>query len=193
MGIFHFKEKQLNKSKSTFVPVGLKIRAREVRCIDQDNQNLGVIDIKQALEIARTAGLDLVQISPIKRDDTPICKVLDYGKYKYELSKQNKEVAKKRRENSVKTKEIKFRPNTGLNDLQVKAQRTARFLEEGNRVKITIVFKEREMAHRDVAYNTLNQFVELVPCMELISTPAMQGRMLFVIGVHKHNVESKAS
>jgi len=176
-----------------FIPVGYKIRAKEVRCIDQNNDNLGVISIQEAMSIATQAGLDLVQISPTTRDDVPVCKILDYGKYKYDLSKRNKEDARRQREAAVKVKEIKLRPNTGLNDLKVKASHAEKFINSGNRVKITVVFKGRELAHKEVGYETLNTFVELVPNMGLTTNPFMQGRMLSVMGVKSTEVSAKAS
>jgi len=180
------------KQNKNFIPVGYKIRAREVRCIDNNNNNLGVIPIQEAVEIASKAGLDLVQISPAKNNDAPVCKIIDYGKYKYDLSKRQKENAKKQRETSVKTKEIKFRPTTGINDLRVKASHAEKFINDGFKVKVTITFKGREMAHKEVGYETLQRFVELVSNMELISQPSLQGRMLSVMGSKKTD-EAKAS
>jgi len=190
VGIFVFRRLNLKKNKN-FIPVGHKIKAREIRCIDQNNDNLGVVDIKEAMNLARDAGLDLVQISS-GTNNVPVCKILDYGKYKYDLSKRNKEASRKQRETVVKMKEIKFRPNTGINDLKVKASQAEKFITNGNKVKITVVFKGRELAHREVGYETLNTFVELISNMELITEPSMQGRILSVLGVKK-SVAEKAS
>lgn len=174
------------KNNKTFIPVGYKIRAREVRCIDHNNNNLGIINIKEALELAKSVELDLIQIS---KDAVPVCKILDYGKYKYDLSKRNKEASKRQRENSIKVKEIKFRPSTGLNDLKIKASQAEKFIKDNNKVKISILFKGREMAHKEVGFDKLNTFVELVSGMELITQPSMQGRMLSAMGSKKDEKE----
>jgi len=163
-----------NFRKRDFAPVGRRIRARQVRCIDQNGENLGVIDIYKALKLADEAGLDLVQIAI---GDTPVCKILDYGKYKYDQSKQKKENARKQRETAVKIKEIKFRPSTGDHDLETKANQAKKFIEEGNRIKITVAFRGREMSHKDLGMETLSKFIDLAG-VQLLTEPSFQGKFL---------------
>lgn len=115
-----------------------------MRCIDQNDDNHGVIPFHQALKMAEDAGLDLVQVS-YARNQPPTCKILDYGKYKYEMSKKEKEQNKKQRESIIKTKEIKMRPCTEINDLKTKARQAAKFLADGCRVKVVVRFKKHEM------------------------------------------------
>jgi translation initiation factor IF-3 len=160
------------------------IRAAEVRCIDADNNNIGVISINDALAKASECGLDLVQISH-GSEGIPICRIVDYGKYKYELSKNQKESAKKQRESIVKLKEIKLRPTTDINDLRVKALKAEEILKEGNRVKISIIFRGREITHKEVGWETLKKFTEMISELNLTGEPSMQGRVLTVIGERK--------
>lgn len=176
-------------SKHDFVPFNRKIRAPQVRCIDAEGNNLGIVSIENALRTAENSNLDLVQIAKSK-DGIPICRVTDYGKYKYDMSKRKKEAARKQRESSTKTKEIKLRPSTDINDLQVKATKTQGFLESGDKVKISVMFKGREITHRDVGIDTLHKFLELVPNGQLMGQPSMQGRILSAL-VNKK--EAKAS
>ena len=124
---------------------------------------------------------DRVQISD-GNDGIPICKVVDCGKYKYDLSKKKKEIAKKQRESSVKIKEIKLRPSTDTNDLNTKASKAKEILSEGDKIKISVVFRGREMAHREVGHDTLKSFVGLIPNILLNGDPVFQGRVLSVIG-----------
>jgi len=112
------KNRRSNKNNNGRVYVNRDIRAREVRCIDHNDENVGVISTYKAIKMAEDAGLDLVQVSPPSKDKDkiPICKIVDSGKFKFELSKRNKERAKKQRESHIKVKEIKFRPSTGTHD-----------------------------------------------------------------------------
>jgi len=173
------QNKKFNR-KNDFVPFNCKIRAKQVRCINADGDNLGIIPIEEALSIAGDSKLDLVQISNGK-DGVPICRITDYGKYKYDISKRKKESARKQRETAIKTKEIKFRPSTDTNDLQVKATKAAAILNDGDRVKVSIMFKGREITHKEVGMDALHKFLELVPNGQFMSPPAMQGRILSVL------------
>jgi translation initiation factor IF-3 len=164
------------KPKGTLI--GRGIFAPKVLCIDKDNNNLGVINTADALKIAQQQGLDLVQVSD---GSPPTCKIIDYGKYKYELSKKQKEAARKQREAASRVKEIKLRPSTDTNDLKIKAERAAEFLEEGHRVKITVMFKGREMAHKEIGFNTLNEFIAMVPNLSTSDAPSIEGRILSVM------------
>lgn len=169
--------------------VNRRISAPKVLCIDHNNDNVGVIPTSEALSLAEQQGLDLVQVSPPSKNNRfPTCKILDYGKYKYDQSKKLKSQAKKRRESAVKTKEVKFRPCTDVNDLTVKAKRAARFLSEGHRVKVVVNFKGRELAHKDVAFDKMQHFFELVDEYELINEPSMDGRTMVALLGSKKNV-----
>ena len=173
----HFR----NKNNNSKYFVGRQIRASRVLCIDQNNTNCGVISLSDALDLANKNGLDLVQISNGSKDKMPTCKILDYSKFKYDLSKKEKLAKKKQRESAVKIKEIKFRPSTGENDLRIKAKQASAFLEDGHRVKVTIVFRGREMSHRQIGEDTLQQFVDMLSNVEFESKPSMNGRNMVAI------------
>ncbi|MBO5566192.1 MAG: translation initiation factor IF-3 [Succinivibrio sp.] len=135
------------------------IRCREVRLLDQDNQLIGVLPTREALERAKEAGIDLVEISP--NAEPPVCKLIEYGKYLYEKSKDQK----KKKQKVVQIKEIKFRPGTDEGDYQVKLRNLVRFLEEGNKAKVTLRFRGREMAHQSLGLDVLKR-VENDLCVE---------------------------
>lgn len=128
-----------------------QIRARQVRLIAEDGEQVGVVSIQDALARADEAGLDLVEISP--NAEPPVCKILDYGKYKYEQQKKAAEARKKQK--VIEVKELKFRPNIDDHDYQVKIRAARRFLEEGDKVKVTLRFRGREMAHLDLGMKVL--------------------------------------
>ena len=123
-----------------------EIRVKEVRLIDQDGEQAGIVSIQQALDMAEQAALDLVEISP--NAEPPVCRIMNYGKFLYEKSKTAKEQKKKQK--VVQVKEIKFRPGTDEGDYQVKLRSLIRFLEDGDKAKITVRFRGREMAHQDI-------------------------------------------
>ena len=165
------------KKKEYGPPVNMFIRARKVIVIDKDNNNIGTLSISEAIKMAQDNGLDLVQVSKVG-EEIPTCRILDYGKYKYEQDKKKKMAAKKQRESLSKVKEIKLRPSTDINDLKIKAAKTEEFINEGHRVKITVVFKGRELSHREIGYETLNTFVSLCSNAEPVSSPSIDGRIL---------------
>lgn len=129
------------------------IRVKEVRLIDQDGEQAGIVSIQQALEMAEQAELDLVEISP--NAEPPVCRIMNYGKFLYEKSKTAKEQKKKQK--VVQVKEIKFRPGTDEGDYQVKLRSLIRFLEDGDKAKITVRFRGREMAHQDIGFDVLER------------------------------------
>ncbi|WPC75743.1 translation initiation factor IF-3 [Vibrio porteresiae] len=129
---------------------------REVRLTGVDGESVGIVSIQEALAAADEAGLDLVEISP--NAEPPVCRVMDYGKFLFEKSKATKEQKKKQKQ--VQIKEIKFRPGTDIGDYQVKLRNLLRFLEEGNKVKVTIRFRGREMAHQDIGVDVLHRLKE---------------------------------
>lgn len=174
-----------NKKDNKFFPTNKQIRAKEVIFIDHDNINHGLTSTFNALSVAKSVGLDLVQVNGGK---TPTCKILDYGKFKFDQSKKEKLQRKKQRESITKLKEIVFRPSTGENDLRIKARKTQQFLEDGYKVKISIKMRGRELSNRSIAYDTLRIFLDMVPEMEAES-PQMgmsrAGRCLTTIGTRK--------
>jgi len=172
------------QQKRDFTPVNNQIRSSKVICIDQNNNNLGEIDLSEALKLSYAVELDLVQISQSK-DSSPVCKILDFGKHKYQEQKNKKQQAKKQRENTVRTREIQFRPSTDINDLKTKANKAREFLKDGDNVKISITFKGREVSYQELARETLKQFLELVPELQLMESPTMSGKILSALGTKK--------
>lgn len=175
----NFNNSKVN-NKRIFIPCNEKIRANRVRVIDSENNNLGVISFHEAMDRARNVSLDLVQISD-GQEGIPVCKITDYGKYKFEFSKKQKENAKKQRESVIKVKEISFRPTTDLNDLQIKANKAVEFINDGDRVKVVVIFKGRELAHKEVGIENLNKFIGMVNNSQALSPPALLGKALSVI------------
>ncbi len=147
------------------------IRVPQVRLIDQDGEMLGVMTAREAIQRAYSVGLDLLEISP--NADPPVCKILDFGKFKYEQQKKKNEARK--RQKVIEIKEIKVRPNIDENDYQVKLRAMKSFIEEGDKVKVTLRFRGREMAHQDLGVKVLERIrgdmdfatkVEQMPKME---------------------------
>jgi translation initiation factor IF-3 len=169
-----------HKAVETRYFVNFQIRAAHVLCIDHVGVNRGVIPIREALGLATASGLDLVQIGFAQNGNPPTCKILDYSKFKYEQSKKDRLSKKKQRESLTEIKEIKFRPSTAENDLRIKAKQAQKFLDDGDKVKITVMFHGRELAHKDIAYNTLRTFLSFVSG-RLISEPSLNGRDLVVM------------
>jgi translation initiation factor IF-3 len=155
-----------------------EIRAREVHLIDKDGQNLGNVPIADALAKAQEAGLDLVEISP--NATPPVCKLLDYGKYKYQEQKKQAEARKKQK--VVEVKEIKFRPMIDDHDYQVKMRSMQRFFEEGDKVKITLRFRGREMAHQELGVQLLNRVKDdTLGIAKVESEPRVEGRQMVMV------------
>lgn len=150
-----------------------QIREKEVRLIGQDGQQLGIMSSKEAYKIAQDADLDLVMISPVAKP--PVCKVIDYGKYKYEQTIREKEAKKKQK--TVDIKEIRMSPNIDTNDLNTKINATRKFLSKGARVKVTLRFRGREMAYASQSKVILDDFVEALSDVAVVDKPAkMEGR-----------------
>ena len=151
------------------------IRVPEVRLISGDGRQAGVIATEQAMELARNEGLDLVEVSPQARP--PVCKILDYGKFKFEQEKRIKE--SKRKQKLGKLKEIRMQPKIETHDLQFKARQVRQFLEEGNKVKVTIRFRGRELAHTEIGRDVLGRILKiLVDAAVLERRPQMEGRFM---------------
>ncbi len=154
------------------------IRAREVRLIDQDGQNVGVVQRQDAADRATAAGLDLVEISPDA--EPPVCKIMDFGKFKYQEQKKAAEARKKQK--IVEIKEIKLRPNIDDHDYDVKMKAIRRFFDEGDKVKITLRFRGREMAHQSIGMDVLRRVradVEAIAKVE--SEPRFEGRQMVMV------------
>mgnify|MGYP001334374661 CR=1 FL=1 len=154
------------------------ILVSEVRCIAPDGEQLGVIKIDVAIAEAENYGLDLVEVSP--HADPPVCKILDYGKFKYEAQKKKNEAKKKQR--VIEVKEIKLRPNIDDHDYQVKMRNMHKFLNEGDKVKVTLRFRGREMAHQDLGVNVLNRVrddTEEIAKVEAF--PKLEGRQMVMV------------
>ena len=156
------------------------ILAEKVRCIDPDEEMLGVLDVREGILKAEELGLDLVEVSP--NADPPVCKILDYGKFKYEAQKKKNEAKKKQK--VIEIKEIKLRPNIDDHDFEVKMKNVRKFIGEGDKVKVTLRFRGREMAHQDLGMNVLNRVRdEMEQTAKVESYPKMEGRqMIMVIG-----------
>jgi translation initiation factor IF-3 len=157
-----------------------RIRGSDIRLIGADGENVGVVSPERAMAMAEEAGLDLVEISP--NATPPVCKIMDFGKYKYETQKKEAEARKKQK--IIEIKEIKFRPNTDTNDYDVKMRSVFKFLEEGDKVKITLRFRGREMAHQELGRQLLERVAEdTKDAGKVENFPKMEGRqMVMLIG-----------
>ena len=152
-----------------------EIRDREVRLIGADGEQLGIMPSKEALRLAREAELDLVKVAPMAKP--PVCKIIDYGKYRYEMARKEKEAKKKQK--SIEVKEIRLSPHIDVNDLNTKTVNARKFLEKGNKVKITLRFRGREMAHMNASRHILEDFAKSVEDIAVIDKPIKQeGRSL---------------
>jgi len=155
-----------------------QIRAPEVRVIDAEGEQAGIMSSAKALEMADESGLDLVEISP--NADPPVCRIMDYGKFRYEASKKKSEAKKKQVRTSVK--EVKFRPGTDIGDYNVKLGKLTKFLEEGNKAKITLRFRGREMAHRELGLEMLKRVeADLDEIAAVEQMPKMEGRQMVMV------------
>ena len=158
--------------------VNEQIEAEKVRVVNADGEMVGVISKEEGIEIAFEAGLDLVEVSP--NADPPVCKVLDYGKYKYEAQKKANEARKKQK--VIDVKEIKMRPGIDENDYQVKMRSVRRFLDEGDKVKMTIRFRGREMAHQELGMKVLDRVREDVDELAKVEQfPKSEGRLMTMV------------
>jgi translation initiation factor IF-3 len=152
-----------------------KIQVREVRLIDEKGEQRGIVPTVEAMEMARRTGLDLVEVSPTA--SPPVCKLLDYGKYRFEQEKKLREAKKKQK--LVKLKEIRMQPKIEEHDLAFKTKHIAEFLGEGFKVKVTIRFRGRELAHTERGRDVLNKVLEhLGESFIVDKTPVMEGRMM---------------
>ncbi len=154
------------------------IRAREVRVIDDEGGQLGILAIGEALAAAEQRGLDLVEVAPDAQP--PVCRIMDYGKFKYQQSKRAAEAKKK--QVRIELKEVKMRPKTEDHDFQFKVKNARRFLEEGNKVKLTVMFRGREVTHPDFGRHLVEKMVaELGDIAQAEGLPSMAGRFMTLV------------
>ncbi|MBG0809746.1 translation initiation factor IF-3 [Methylosinus sp. H3A] len=170
--------------KSTAAPqkegprINREIRAREVQLIDSEGKNHGVVALLDALSLAETASLDLVEIAP--NSEPPVCKILDYGRFRFLEQKKAAEARKKQK--IVEVKEIKLRPGIDEHDYDVKMKAVQRFFEEGDKVKVTLRFRGREIAHQDIGYRLMSRVkLETATIAKVELEPSMEGRQMIMV------------
>lgn len=179
-----------NQDRGFQIRVNHRIRVPEVRVIGADGNMLGVMATHEAMRMAQDQGLDLVEINP--KSMPPVCKILDFGKYKYEEKKKNAEA--KRKQTIVEVKEVKLRPKTDDHDLAFKVKAARRFLEAGHKVKFTVRFRGREITHPEKAHEQLNTLIQGVEDLANVETrPAMEARTMMLIVAPKPAVMQRVA
>ena len=159
-----------------------QIRDKEVRVIAENGDQLGVMPVKEAMKLAQEAELDLVKIAP--KAQPPVCKIIDYGKYRYELARKEKEAKKKQK--TVEVKEVRISPNIDTNDLNTKVNNAKKFIAKGNKVKVTLRFRGREMAHMQQSKHILDDFGEMLAEVAVVEKPAkLEGRSMSMVLTEK--------
>ena len=159
-----------------------QIKDKEVRLIGQDGEQLGIMPTREAMKLAQEAELDLVKIAPTAKP--PVCKIIDYGKYRYELVRKEKEAKKKQK--TVEIKEIRLSPNIETNDLNTKINAAKKFISKGNKVKVTLRFRGREMAHVQSSKHILDDFAqELAEIAVVEKAPKLEGRSMSIVLTEK--------
>ena len=163
---------------NTELQINEEIRDREVRLIGADGAQLGIVPIRRALELAEEAELDLVKIVP--NAQPPVCKLLDYDKHRYEQSKREKELRKNQK--VIEIKEVQLSATIGENDVAIKARNAVKFLQDGNKVKVSIRFRGRQITHTDIGMQVMNDFIERVKDYAVVERrPTMEGRNMLMI------------
>ncbi|MBQ9495015.1 MAG: translation initiation factor IF-3 [Treponema sp.] len=164
-----------NNSNSKGLRSNEQIRVREVRLIDEEGNQKGIVPTFDALKMARDRDLDLVEVSP--NANPPVCKILDFGKYRFEMEKRLRD--SKKNQKVLKLKEIRMQPKIGPGDLDTKAKHVQEFLDEGNKVKVTIRFRGRELAHTELGYGVLQEVLKRLTSAYTIEKPAaMEGKFM---------------
>ncbi len=159
-----------------------QIRDKEVRLIGEDGEQLGIMSAKEAYALAKEAELDLVKIAPTAKP--PVCKIIDYGKYRYELARKEKEAKKKQK--GIDVKEVRLSPNIESNDLNTKANMARKFLVKGDKVKVTLRFRGREMAHMSSSMHVLDDFAKILEDVAVVEKPAkLEGRSMQMVLAEK--------
>lgn len=154
-----------------------QIRDKEIRLIGESGEQLGIMSSREALKLAEEAGLDLVKIAPTAKP--PVCKIVDYGKYRYELARKEKDA--KRKQKVIEVKEIRMSPNIDTNDLNTKVGAARKFLEKRNRVKVTLRFRGREMAHMSTSKHILDDFAQMLSDIAVVEKmPKVEGRSMIM-------------
>ncbi len=177
----HFREKPKEKGPR----VNTDIRVQELRVIDPDGEQLGILTLREALTAAEEKGLDLVEVAPAA--SPPVCRIMDYGKYKYEEKKKSQEA--KKSQTNILIKEVKFRPKTDEHDFQTKMRHARRFLEDGAKVKATVLFRGREIAHADIGFDILQKVADETEDVAVLESHARrEGRTMHVILSPKQGV-----
>jgi len=158
------------------------IKARQVRLINEKNEQVGIVDRYEAIRISQDAGLDLVEVSP--NGDPPVCRVMDYGKWLYEQKRKAREAHKKTHSTAQVLKEIRLKPETDTHDLEIKLKKAREFLEKGHKVQITLFFRGRQMLHRDKGFKILENIAEsMEDCSKVERSSKMAGkRMTLLLG-----------
>ena len=164
-----------NNNNSKELRINDKIRVREVRLIDEEGNQKGIVPTLEALKLARDSDLDLVEVSP--NANPPVCKILDYGKYRFEQEKKLRD--SKKNQKVLKLKEIRMQPKIGSGDLDTKAKHVQEFLNQGDKVKVTIRFRGRELAHTELGYDVLQEVLKRLTSAYVIEKqPAMDGKFM---------------
>ena len=155
-----------------------KIRATQVRVINSDGKNLGTLSTQEAINIAKQKGLDLIEISP--KANPPVCKIIDIGKYKYDLQKKANKAKKKQK--TINLKEIKLRPVTEIHDYNFKIKNAQKFLSKGDKVKFTVLFKGREMQHTHLGHELMQRIINDISALGKVEVqPKLEGRQIIMI------------
>ena len=161
-----------------------QIRDREIRLIGEDGEQLGIMSARDAMKLAREANLDLVKIAPTAKP--PVCKIIDYGKYRYEQARREKEARKKQK--TIEVKEVRLSPNIDTNDLNTKVNQARKFVSSGNKVKVAVRFRGRELAHTAVGKTILEDFAQKLSDIAVIYKPAkLEGKSMVMFLVEKRN------
>ena len=161
-----------------------QIRDREIRLIGEDGEQLGIMSARDAMKLAREANLDLVKIAPTAKP--PVCKIIDYGKYRYEQARREKEARKKQK--TIEVKEVRLSPNIDTNDLNTKVNQARKFVSGGNKVKVAVRFRGRELAHTAVGKTILEDFAQKLSDIAVIDKPAkLEGKSMVMFLVEKRN------
>ena len=159
-----------------------QIRDKEIRLIGEDREQLGIMSTREAMKLAAEAELDLVKIAPTAKP--PVCKIIDYGKYKYELTRKEKEAKKKQK--TVDVKEVRLSPNIDTNDLNTKVNNAKKFIQKGNKVKVTLRFRGREMAHMQTSKHILDDFADMLKDIAVVEKPTkLEGRSISMVLTEK--------
>lgn len=161
-----------------------QIRDREIRLIGENGEQLGIMSAREAMKIAQEAELDLVKIAPTAKP--PVCKIIDYGKYRYELARKEKEAKKKQK--IIEVKEVRLSPNIDSNDLNTKVSAARKFIQKGNKVKVTLRFRGREMAHMNASRHILDDFAKELADIAVVDKPSkVEGRSIVMFLTEKRS------